>query len=194
MKIYTCKNCGNQFVRWGSGEVKEPVCDLCGSENLSYTENISEKDLRAVLLELSKDDKAAAKFIAALIQQFEADDESFSTKGKKLVRAYLSGDTEDMIIYLTGRTMRSLLDFIENIPYNSVDACYYSVWDTSYTIGTKCKANMMTHKLIGLPSVDIEGVETLEKEYVIINGETYPACHFSERKNYPEDETVFTYE
>lgn len=54
--------------------------------------------------------------------------------------------------------------------------------------------NMMTHKLIGLPSVDIEGVETLEKEYVIINGETYPACNFSERKNYPEDETVFTYE
>ena len=53
---------------------------------------------------------------------------------------------------------------------------------------------MMTHKLIGLPSVDIEGVETLEKEYVIINGETYPACNFSERKNYPEDETVFTYE
>ena len=58
-----------------------------------------------------------------------------------------------------------------------VDAEYTSVWDGGVCITTPCKVNLVTREILDIDvSADAaDSVETLDEEYVTINGKQYPA-------------------
>lgn len=55
---------------------------------------------------------------------------------------------------------------------------FVSVWDGESTVlETAAEVDMDTKEVINRETVDIEGVDTLDKEYIIIDGVKYPVYH-----------------
>lgn len=50
------------------------------------------------------------------------------------------------------------------------DASYTSVWGSGQRVTTPCRVNTVTKEVYDIETVDIEGLENLEEEYVTING------------------------
>lgn len=62
---------------------------------------------------------------------------------------------------------------------NLILATFTSVWDGGYEITSDCKINPETHEIVEIEEkegiVDGEEVEILDREYVTVNGEDFPA-------------------
>ena len=71
------------------------------------------------------------------------------------------------------------------------NATFTSVWDGGYEVTTDCKVNTETREVFGIELVDVEYVETLDKEYIIVDGEEYPVFQISD---ITEEDEEFWYE
>jgi len=69
-----------------------------------------------------------------------------------------------------------------------VECTYTSVWDGGVTIESPARANLETRTIEIESSDDVDGVETLEREFVTIDGKEYPATNESNRNDYSEGE------
>ena len=63
-------------------------------------------------------------------------------------------------------------NFIEEVTPETVPATYVSSWDNGNTvIRSKCQYNPKTKKVSDIESVDIDGLDFLDEEYVeLVNG------------------------
>lgn len=69
------------------------------------------------------------------------------------------------------------------------EARFTSVWDgESQEVSVACKVNMDTKEVFDIQTVDVTGVDVLDREYVTIDGEEYPVSR--ER----EDDTEYWYQ
>ena len=71
------------------------------------------------------------------------------------------------------------------------NATFTSVWDDGYEITTNCKVNMKTKEVFDIEVAEVDGLEILEKEYVVIDGEEYPVFQLSD---ITEEDNEFWYE
>lgn len=72
------------------------------------------------------------------------------------------------------------------------DAKFTSVWDGNDEITTNCKVNLETHEIVEIETVDAPQVDILIREYVIIDGEEFPAVRKDDLVGYNK-ENVFWY-
>ena len=68
---------------------------------------------------------------------------------------------------------------------------FTSVWDGGYEVTTNCKINMETKEVFDIEIAYVDGLEILEKEYVVIDGEEYPVFQLSD---ITEEDNEFWYE
>lgn len=66
------------------------------------------------------------------------------------------------------------------------DATFTSVWDGGVAVTTNCKVNLETREVFDIEPVDIDGVDTLDEEYVTIDGKNYSTAR--DAKDDPEFE------
>lgn len=66
-----------------------------------------------------------------------------------------------------------------------VPAIYTSVWDDEIRISTFCMANLETHEVVQIRTINVDGLEILEREYITINGVEYDVV---EKEKYNEEE------
>ena len=71
------------------------------------------------------------------------------------------------------------------------NAKFTSIWDGGYEVTTNCKVNMETNEVFDIEIADVEGLEILEKEYVVLDGEEYPVFQLSD---ITEEDNEFWYE
>jgi len=73
---------------------------------------------------------------------------------------------------------------------------YVSVWDSGVEVRSICTVDPRTRKIEIEHTADVEGLETMEREYVVLNGKEYPAANEEERFQYSADEQagMFFYE
>ena len=63
---------------------------------------------------------------------------------------------------------------------------FVSVWDGGYEVTTKCRVDTETLEVFNIESSEnVDGLDVLEREYVVIDGEEYP-CY--EKDEACEDE------
>ena len=70
---------------------------------------------------------------------------------------------------------------------SAVNATFTSVWDGGTMIESPSRANLVT-RTIELELVDNDEVETLDREFVTIDGKEYSVMNESVRANYSENE------
>lgn len=70
---------------------------------------------------------------------------------------------------------------------NITDATFTSVWDDTILVTTECKVNLESKEVFDIQNVDIEGVDSLDREYITIDGEEYPVSREG------EDDTEYWY-
>lgn len=76
------------------------------------------------------------------------------------------------------------------------NATFTSVWDSGTEITTNCKVNMVTREVFDIEinsSSEIEGLNTLEYEYITVDGIDYAVYNAEDYKDGLE-ETSFWYE
>ena len=73
---------------------------------------------------------------------------------------------------------------------------YVSVWNDGVEVRSICTVDPRTRKIEIEHTADVEGLETMEREYVVLNGKEYPAANEEERFQYSADEQagMFFYE
>jgi hypothetical protein len=73
---------------------------------------------------------------------------------------------------------------------------YVSQWDGGVEVRAACVVAPRTRRTEIESTADVEGLETLEREYVVLNGKEYPAANEEERFQYSADEQagMFFYE
>lgn len=52
-----------------------------------------------------------------------------------------------------------------------VSATYVSEWDNTITVYSDCKVNLTTKEVFDIRLVDIDGVDSLTREYIIIEND-----------------------
>lgn len=62
------------------------------------------------------------------------------------------------------------------------DAEYTSVWDGGIEITTSCKVNTKTKEVFGIGTVNVDGLDVLDEEYVTIDGKSHPVSEKGERE------------
>ncbi len=65
---------------------------------------------------------------------------------------------------------------------------YVSVWDGGVEIHSDCTIDIRTRTVTISQTCDVDGLETLDREYVVLNGKEYPAANEEERFQYSEVE------
>lgn len=72
------------------------------------------------------------------------------------------------------------------------EASYTSVWDCGRAVTSSCMVDTETHEVFNIEVVeDCDELDSLDSEYVTIDGVDYKAAHISERK---DDGSSFWYE
>lgn len=73
---------------------------------------------------------------------------------------------------------------------------YVGVWDGGVEVRSICTVDPRTRKIEIEHTSDVEDLETMEREYVVLNGNEYPAANEEERIQYSADEQagMFFYE
>ena len=56
-----------------------------------------------------------------------------------------------------------------------VPAKYTSVWDGGIHVTTDCLVNMDTKEIKDIQIADVTGIDSLDYEYITVNGRKYPA-------------------
>lgn len=54
-----------------------------------------------------------------------------------------------------------------------VEGVYTSVWDGGIEVSTPCKVNLVTKEVFDIETADVEGLETLDREYVTVDGKEH---------------------
>lgn len=71
-------------------------------------------------------------------------------------------------------------------------ASYTSVWDGGHAVTSPCMVNTETHEVFAIEIVEkCDELDSLDSEYVTIDGVDYKVAHISERK---DDGSSFWYE
>jgi len=65
---------------------------------------------------------------------------------------------------------------------------YVSVWDGGVKIESPCTVDPRTRKIVIEHASGVEGLETMEREYVVLNGTEYEACNEEEWATYTPEE------
>jgi hypothetical protein len=73
-------------------------------------------------------------------------------------------------------------------PTLSLKGEYVSVWDGGVEVRSNCTVDPRTRKIEIEHISDVEGLETMDREYVVLNGKKYPAANEEERFQYSVDE------
>lgn len=75
------------------------------------------------------------------------------------------------------------------------EARFTSVWDGGLTVTTGCKVNLATNEVfdIEVSEETADMVNTLDEEYITINGENYPVVSDEYMENDPEEESSYWY-
>ena len=67
---------------------------------------------------------------------------------------------------------------------------YVSQWDGGIEVKSICTVDPRTRKIAIEHAADVEGLETMEREYVLLNGKEYPAANEEYRYEYtPEQQS-----
>lgn len=65
---------------------------------------------------------------------------------------------------------------------------YVSVWDGGHEVTSACTVDPRTRKVEVEHTSDVAGLETMEREFVVLNGKEYPAANEEERSEYTAEE------
>jgi hypothetical protein len=71
------------------------------------------------------------------------------------------------------------------------EATFTSVWDGGFEITTDCKVNMETNEVFDIEIADVDGLEILEKEYIVVDDVEYPVFQLSD---ITEEDNEFWYD
>lgn len=71
------------------------------------------------------------------------------------------------------------------------NASFTSVWDGGFEITTDCKVNMETNEVFDIEIADVDGLEILEKEYIVVDDVEYPVFQLSD---ITEEDNEFWYD
>ena len=71
------------------------------------------------------------------------------------------------------------------------DALFTSVWDGGYEVTTNCKVNTETNEVFDIETAAADGLEVLEKEYVVVDDEECPVFQLSD---ITEEDNEFWYQ
>ena len=76
-----------------------------------------------------------------------------------------------------------------------VDAEFTSVWDGETCITTSCLVNKETKQVFAIEQSETstESLNTLEREFVVVDGEEYPVFTFEEVLEIPEHKDDYWY-
>ena len=75
----------------------------------------------------------------------------------------------------------------------AIEAEFVSVWDGYTKITTSCKVNMKTHEIYDIQKSDVEGLNNLDTEYVVIDGQEYEVVHEEDFDKNDENPSTFWY-
>lgn len=75
------------------------------------------------------------------------------------------------------------------------EAWFTSVWDGGFSVTTGCKVNLATNEVfdIEVSEETADMVNTLDEEYITINGENYPVVSNEYMESDPEEEGSYWY-
>lgn len=126
----------------------------------------------------------AEAFMNALMNSMETDDERPDKAGYHALKAIREESFDDFLIAICGWSLKSLmkkaflLDDTDAEFHDEIcDADFVSVWNGGVDVRSKCKVNTRTHEIfeIELSKENPDNLDILEREYVEIDGNEFPA-------------------